>query len=189
MTTSMKKRRIFKFGMIVFSLLIVAGFFVAQKAVEQPIPVAAPKKSTTIKPQIKNTSVIINGTKINISWVLDKTPLPYCPVLEAGFARACYSEETNTIYISQEIKDQKDFIFYHEIGHAIYKQNFPKDLFKETYFGPDYETLANNFAWYIYGKKYPEKQSFVNETVSAKKLDYFSQTCNAACIRTILKII
>lgn len=187
-------------------VIVIGGIFLRLKEnkkpiPEQPVPVQLVPMNTEVakevppeinpKPilkKIQNDSVMINANELKISWILDSTPIPECN-LEKGFVRACYSETSHTIFISQDItaKD-KDFILYHEVGHFLYTQSFPKDIFLSGPFGPDYETIANDFAWWIYGAKYPNQKNFANEVVTSKKQEYFSSTCDTNCVETILKI-
>jgi hypothetical protein len=124
-----------------------------------------------------------------IVWITNKTLIPNC-VFEIGYPHACYSEKNNTIYISKEIKSApRDFILYHEIGHSLFKKNFPQDLFKPDMWGnANYEVLTNDFGWWIYGKKHPKELKFTNKVVSQDKRNYFSSTCQKKCIDSILKL-
>ena len=122
-----------------------------------------------------------------IIWTTNKTPTP-C-TFKIDYPHACYYEPSNTIYISKEIKGfNKYFVLYHEAGHSLYKENFPRDIFKNTYFDPAYEGLADNFAWWMYAKKYPREQKFVNSVINKEKQDFFTSTCQKKCQADILKL-
>lgn len=144
-----------------------------------------------VKKIIQNDIVTLNNKRLNISWILNNTLVPQCNI-QPDFVKACFSDVSNTIFISQDINGaggvQKDFILYHEIGHFLFGQNFPKDIFKAGLTSPDYETIADNFAWWIYGQKYSSEKSFSDAVVSKVKRDYFSQNCNSVCVSSILNI-
>lgn len=121
---------------------------------------------------------------------MNKTPVPTC-TFELGYPHACYSESNNTIYISKEITSApRDFALYHEIGHSLYKKNFPTNLFKTDVWGnPDYEVLANDFGWWIYAKKHPKEKWL--EKVALLERDqyaYFASTCQKKCVEKILSL-
>ena len=125
----------------------------------------------------------------SIIWITNKTPVPQC-TFEPTEEHVCYVSENNTIYISKEIKGiSKYFVLYHEIGHSLYKENFPKEVFKGGIFGPDYETMANDFAWWMYAKKNKKEEKFVERVISKEKRDYFSKTCQKKCVNQVLKIL
>lgn len=122
-----------------------------------------------------------------IIWTTNKTITP-C-VFEVGYPKACYVEKSNTIYISKEIKGiRHDFVLYHEIGHSLYKENYPKNLFKVGFLSTATETNADNFAWWIFAQKFPKEKKFVNSILTKEKIKYFQDTCNTKCVKDILKI-
>lgn len=122
-----------------------------------------------------------------VIWTTNKTPTP-CTFLE-GYPHACYAVDTNTIYVSKDIKGRsRYFALFHEAGHSLYKENFPRDIFKATPFDTEEESMANDFGWWMYGKKYPDERVFVNKVISKNKRQFFADTCAAKCQRDILKI-
>ncbi len=90
----------------------------------------------------------------------------------------CYVEKTKNIYINNETTRPQDFVLYHEIAHHLFKLKFDKKLF-------DKETMADQFAFFIYGKKYPELPDY-NQDQSLK--EYFSKNCDQMCVDAILSI-
>ena len=122
-----------------------------------------------------------------IIWMTNKTIMP-C-TFEVGYPHACYIVENDTIYISKEIKGiSKTFALYHEIGHSLFKEDYPKDLFKAGFLSTATETNADNFAWWMYAKKYPKEKKFVKSILTTAKIQYFEDTCKTKCQKDILKI-
>jgi len=122
---------------------------------------------------------------LQIMWVTANTPIP-CTA-EQDAVRACYVVDTHTIYLDKNLKGfYRYFVPYHEIAHSLYKENFDKTLFKDTIFSKDYETIANDFAWWMYAKKFPKEQKFVNQILTKEKIQYFKDTCDKQCVKYIL---
>jgi hypothetical protein len=114
--------------------------------------------------------------------------VPICGTGEPG----CYIQSTNTIYVSTKPYDGvgADFILYHEIGHSFYKKAFPISIFPDGSMGdPSYEMIANDFAWWMYGQKYPKQYgAFAKDLLNKNQLAYFQGTCNSKCVTQILKV-
>ena len=124
-----------------------------------------------------------------IIWTTSAVVVNVCGGADIG---GCYVIATDTIYIASDLENRsdykKDFVLFHEIGHSLYKHDFPKEIFKNGLFAPDYEIIADNFAWWIYAKKYPKERKFVRNLLSQKKLNYFASTCDRMCVCDILSI-
>ena len=85
--------------------------------------------------------------------------------------------------------EDKNLILFHEIAHSIFWDNFPKELFQKSPLGdPDFEVVANDFGWWIYGQKYVEEYEFSRMVLTEEKIRYFESVCNLACVDEILKI-
>ena len=128
-----------------------------------------------------------------IIWTTQTGIIKHCyPNLSgADDAAACYDHDSNIIYINKKTSKAipKDLVLYHEIGHSLYWMDFPKDVFKESVFDePDYEVMADDFAWWAYGKKHPKQQKFVNEILTPQKIKFFEDSCKVKCINSILTL-
>ena len=190
----MKNKTLLSFIVLVVVLLVGIVYF---KNLPRPTSVSAPMEVelTEVTPEVLEQTVakkeiekaVVEELGITIYWVYNDTEVP-CE-LEADDVYACYMVDTNSIYLSKELEgEKKDFVLYHEIGHSIYKENFPEEIFKDSLFGPGYETMANNFAWWIYSTKYPKEQEFAKSVLTGEKIKYFQETCTSDCIKVILKI-
>lgn len=104
----------------------------------------------------------------------------------------CYRHDTNTIYMTTgkipNIGVGKDYILYHEIGHSLYWMDFPKEIFKASVFDPDYEGIADDFAWWMYAKKHPKEKKFMESVIKKQERDYFANTCQKKCVDAVLKL-
>lgn len=147
----------------------------------------------TIAIPIQPANPVTQIPTARIVWVSHKSPDPMCgftkeQLKDPEWARSCYTPKNNTAYVSRDDGDTA-FAMYHELGHSIYLENFPHDIFKSSAFGPDYESIANDFAWYMKAQANPKKNgAFVKSVISPAKLDYFSRTCDSKCVAKILSI-
>ena len=104
---------------------------------------------------------------------------PICKDLGYPILDGCY-DGINKIYISEITSRPKDFILYHEVGHALFNQDFfaDKTQFKNV------ETLAENFALYVYQYKY--HNVFIKTTKKNQK--YFATKCDKKCVEEIINV-
>lgn len=139
------------------------------------------------------TAAIIWTTQANVAHQCDGNAAKVMATDIGG----CYNHDNKTIYMTTgkipNIGVGKDYILYHEVGHSLYWMDFPKDIFKttpgfESFSGPDYEVIADDFAWWMYAKKHPKELKFVNSILTQAKRDYFAGTCKKKCVDAILKL-
>lgn len=105
-------------------------------------------------------------------------------------ALACTQPTTHQIWMGT--KDE--FTLYHEIGHNLYFDNKPTN----NGIMSDQQTIADDFAWYIIAKKYPNKyidstKYWTNETfyksIVRKEIDkMFRKTCGSKCIKEVIML-
>ena len=154
----------------------------------KPVPKKAVVKRETITDTYK-LSVIQNILTIN--WRTSADVVKTCNVdpalTDADSVDACADIYNSVIEMSFE-KKGKEFQLYHELGHIIYRLDFPRDIFKSSVLSPDYEQIAEDFAWWIEGQEHKSEAEFVKSILSADEIKYFEQTCNSVCVNEILSI-
>lgn len=90
----------------------------------------------------------------------------------------CYVYKTKTIYIDYDTARPRDFVLYHEIGHHLFWRSYDKNIFANE------EIMADQFALFIYGKKFPKLVKFQHPTIKT----YLKKYCDNLCSDTILSI-
>lgn len=191
------KNNKFALGFLLFLIIIAAilALILRPKITSQPAKVESAVQQTELFEQSKNKEKITDIYKLSvvknpviINWRTREDMVKICNVdsvyIDPNSVDACADLEKNTIEMSFEAKQsKKEFVLHHEIGHMIYRLDFPKDIFKQGVFLPDYELVAEDFAWWIYNQTYTDGMK-----LPAEKIKYFEQTCNMECVKDILEI-
>lgn len=163
--------------------------------VQEKRPTAVVPKTLTPKPVEYTYNFSFLSRPLKIRWTNAKEVITVCGVGRVEMSVACYDEETNTIHArtksTADIDEEKDFVIYHEIAHSIFGgSKFPRDIFQESslFKQPDHEVIADDFATWIYGQKYPEQAQSVLSNLGSAKIKYFEQVCSKVCVAEILSI-
>ena len=113
-----------------------------------------------------------------IIFTLNAATMPLCKDLGYPVLDGCYVK--NKIYISEVTSRPKDYTLYHEIGHSLLNKDYFKKKLKTF---PDVETMAWEFADYVYDYKYN-----LNTKIPKKHIKIFTKKCPEKCLKEIINI-
>jgi len=94
-------------------------------------------------------------------------------------AVGCYAyPPENKIYIADNLsKLDTESVFYHEMGHAIYKNDFKG--FK------DREKMANGFVWFMKKDSKNPMENLYQYILNKEQKEFFETTCKKECINYV----
>ena len=189
---------------VVIGLIIFVGMMLILSALrnpkEEPVPIQ-PTEEIKVPVEEKPAKGVITDVykfpvitnPLTINWWTNAGVIKTCNVdptqVDANSVDACSDINQSIVEMSYEKKfRQKEFDLHHELGHIIYRLDFPRDIFKPSVLLPDYEQIAEDFAWWIEGQEYEEEAEFAKSVLTKAEIDYFESTCNVECVKFIMSI-